>query len=69
MYKIIRIFSKIDGRFQTKHRTIMTGLTLQEAQEHCRDPETASKTASPATLRRVARNNPGFTWFDGFEET
>ena len=35
MYKIIRF------RFNGKNRTIKRGLTLEEAQEHCRDPSTS----------------------------
>jgi len=35
-YKIIRFFRDLD----MVKRTIKTGLTLEEAQEHCQDPET-----------------------------
>jgi|DEB19_MinimDraft_3_1074340.scaffolds.fasta_scaffold30062_3 hypothetical protein len=41
-YKIIR------GYFRGGKRTIATGLTLDEAQAHCRDPETSSRTATSA---------------------
>lgn len=34
-YKIVRFYK--DGR---PRKTIETGLTLEEAQEHCQDPET-----------------------------
>ena len=34
-YKILRF------RFEGKTRVIKRGLTLQEAQEHCRDPKTS----------------------------
>jgi len=39
-YKIVRMY------FSDKHphRTIERGLTLEQAQEHCRDPETSSST-------------------------
>jgi hypothetical protein len=40
-YKIVRSY------FRGGKRTIARGLTLQEAQAHCRDPETSSKTAKP----------------------
>jgi len=33
-YSIIRFYSPADGR---ENETIKTGLTLEEAQEHCRD--------------------------------
>ena len=35
MYKIIRF------RFDGNNRTVKRGLTLEEAQEHCQDPETS----------------------------
>jgi len=40
-----------------------TGLTLEEAQEHCKDSETCSKTCSDET----SKANPG-QWFDGYRE-
>jgi len=39
-YKIIRMY-KIGDR---RPRTIKKGLTLEEAQEHCRNPKTRGKT-------------------------
>ncbi len=59
MYKIIRFYS--DDR---RAHTIERGLTLEEAQKHCRDPETSSTTASKAKKRRI-----GGHWFDGYQET
>jgi hypothetical protein len=60
MYKIVRSYMK-GGR-----RTIRTGLTLAEAQAHCQDPETSSRTCTKAHLRRrTAERGP---WFDGYEE-
>lgn len=62
MYKIVRYFYR-----NSRKRTIATGLTLEEAQAHCNDPETSSKTATSAKSRRYTeRNGP---WFDGYEET
>ena len=47
-------------------RTIERGLTLEEAQAHCRDPETSSSTctskAGKATTRRVGE------WFDSYTQ-
>jgi hypothetical protein len=40
-YKIVRSFQR-DGKSK---RTIKTRLTLSEAQTHCHDPETSSRTA------------------------
>ena len=60
-YKIVRMFQR-DG---VKSRVVKRGLTLDEAQAHCRDPETSSKTAAKYDARkRTERFGP---WFDGFD--
>lgn len=66
MYKIIRFYSKVDpqnpsGHLLTKRRTMDTGLTLKEAQAHCKDP--ATSTGNNGT----ARKRKGWDWFDGYE--
>ena len=53
-YKIIRMY------FDKENQVTQTGLTLEEAQEHCRDVETSSNTASEGCELG--------TWFDGYEE-
>ena len=59
MYKIVRMF------FRGGNRIIARRLTLDEAQAHCRNPETSSRTAkSAAARRRTDRLGP---WFDGYE--
>jgi hypothetical protein len=59
-YKIVR------GYFRGGHETIVKGLTLKQAQAHCRDPETSSRTCTTEEgLERTARKGP---WFDGYEE-
>lgn len=46
--------------------TVKTGLTLAEAQEHCRDPETSSSTATqPEAIEYTRKHGP---WFDGYTE-
>lgn len=50
-YKIVRHYQN------GKRRTIETGLTLAEAQEHCSNPETSSRTATSAKARAVTRRN------------
>jgi len=45
---------------------VKTGLSLQEAQAHCRDPETSSSTAT--TPEALARTQAHGFWFDGCEE-
>ena len=52
-YKIMRYGFDLEPEVQR------TGLTLEEAQEHCSDPETSSTTATDP--------EPG-QWFDGYEE-
>ncbi len=61
-YKIIRFYK--DG--DKPNRTIKHGLTLEEAQEHCSDPETSSSTAKGARARRITEAfGP---WFEGYDE-
>jgi hypothetical protein len=59
-YKIVRMYQR------GGHRTIESGLTLKEAQKHCRDPETSSRTATSwEAHRRTEQKGP---WFDGYED-
>ena len=59
-YKIFRLFRDHD-----KSRKIKRGLTLNEAQAHCRDPETSSSTCTNAAgKRRTKQRGP---WFDAYE--
>ena len=59
-YKIVRHY------FRGGHRTICKGLTLEEAQAHCKNPETSSSTCtSAAACARTRRMGP---WFDGYTE-
>lgn len=58
-YRIVRMYES--GR---RSQVLARGMTLEEAQAWCRDPETSSSTAtSAAAKRRTARNG---RWFDGF---
>lgn len=62
MYKIIRLYRDAGIR----RRVIDTGLTLEEAQAHCSDPETSSSTClGPVGTRRTREIG---AWFDGYEE-
>ena len=62
MYKIVRSFFSGDRR----KRVIKTGLTLAEAQAHCKNPETSSRTATSSKAKAYTRRNG--PWFDGYEE-
>jgi hypothetical protein len=55
-YKIIRFFQT-----GTPPRVIKRGLTLEEAQAHCRNPETSSSTATSASAKHCG------PWFDGYD--
>jgi putative NADPH-quinone reductase len=45
---------------------IDTGLTLEEAQAHCKDPETSSSTATH--IKHTTLTKTFGAWFDGYEE-
>lgn len=67
-YKIVRMFSARDshGELFRRPRTIKRGLTLEQAQDHCRSPETSSRTCkSSKAIRYTRANGP---WFDGYEQ-
>jgi len=61
MYKIIRFYQK-DGKTS---RTICRGLTLDEAQKHCNDPETSSSTCKTSKAKAITKRNGA--WFDGYQ--
>lgn len=58
-YKIVRHYFVAGAK-----RVVRRGLTLAEAQAHCSDPETSSRTAtSPAARKRTRLMGP---WFDSY---
>jgi hypothetical protein len=59
-YKIVRCF--MNGQ----SRTIRRGLTLEQAQAHCRNPETSSQTATGTAARR--RTQARGPWFDAYDD-
>jgi len=62
MYKIVRMYRNANIR----RRTIRTGLSLEEAQAHCQDPETSSSTCKSKSAKAITRRVGD--WFDGYEE-
>lgn len=60
-YRTIRMFF---NDYDTE--VIEEGLTLEEAQAHCHDPETSSSTATGE--EEVALTQERGPWFDGYEE-
>lgn len=61
-YKIIRFFQRED----IPNEVIETGLTLEQAQEHCEDPNTSSRTAMAKWAKAITKNCGA--WFDGYRE-
>lgn len=61
-YKVQRVYFNNPGRF----RTILSGLTLAEAQAHCSDPETSSRTCTKSAGK--ARTRKLGPWFDSYTE-
>ena len=60
-YRIVRMFFKGGKRAVPG----MSGLTLEQAQAHCRNPETSSSTCTKAAgKRRTAQRG---MWFDAYE--
>lgn len=62
-YKIVRFYRDND---EMNGRTIATGLTLEQAQAHCRNPETSS--ASATGREATAHTEQYGPWFDGYDE-
>lgn len=60
MFKIVRFFQN------SGNKVVLTGLTLEEAQEWCQSPETSSSTCTdPLNVECTEVNGP---WFDGYTE-
>jgi hypothetical protein len=62
MFEIVRMFRDTNIEFVV----VETGLTLEEAQAHCRDPETSSRTCS--LPERFAITQECGPWFEGYRE-
>ena len=61
-YRIVRMYQNPS----VVSEWIDTGLTLEEAQAHCKDPEASSKTATDPRLKTLTAVFG--EWFDGYEE-
>jgi len=62
MYRIVRMYRDAN----ISKRVIKRGLTLEQAQRHCSDPETSSSTCTSKVGK--ARTRKLGAWFDGYEE-
>tara|TARA_R110000824_G_scaffold78962_7_gene199076 strand:+ start:165 stop:374 length:210 start_codon:yes stop_codon:yes gene_type:complete len=63
-YNIVRFYK--DAPSGIRRRVIEYGVTLDQAKEHCGDPQTSSRTATKSSARR--RTKIIGEWFDGYEE-
>ncbi len=63
MYNVVRFFKDHEPSRKVIKKT---GLTLAEAQKHCRDKETSSSTCKGSAAK--ARTKRLGEWFDGYEE-
>lgn len=61
MYQIVRMYKN-----KWQGRVIQSGLTLEEAQAHCSNPETSSKTCTSSKSKAITRRNG--EWFDSYRE-
>ena len=61
MMKIVRNFLG-----DKKSQVIKRGLTLKEAQEHCRNPETSSRTCTTEEAKAITEKYG--PWFDGYTD-
>lgn len=59
-YKIVRYYER------GEQEVVVRGLTLEQAQAHCQDPQTSSKTATGEAARQ--RTETRGSWFDGYRE-
>lgn len=70
MFKIVRNFlhreKNLDGFSCVSHRTIKSGLTLEEAKAHCSNPKTHMKGYQKGKDKYKGRYQ---NWFDSFTET
>lgn len=62
----MKTYSIIRHYFNGNKETIETGLTEEEAMEHCFAPETSSATCQNAEGKLHSREHG--PWFDGYEE-
>ena len=62
-YDVVRFYR--DAR--VRQRVVLRTVTLEQAQDHCNDPETSSVTATSAAAR--ARTRRVGEWFDGYRRS
>ena len=60
-YRIVRLHKD-----SSRRPVLLRGLTLEEAQEHCSDPETSSSTCEGERAKKYTKRHGA--WFDAYEE-
>ena len=60
-YRIVRLHKDNNRR-----PVLLEGLTLEEAQEHCSDPETSASTCEEEEAKEYTERHGA--WFDAYEE-
>jgi len=60
-YRIVRLHKD-----SSRRPVLLRGLTLEEAQEHCSDPETSSSTCEGERAKKYTKRHGD--WFDAYEE-
>lgn len=63
-YRIVRFYQ---DTLHDPPEVIWRGLTLEQAREHCQNPETHSDTATSPLAREISERHPGM-WFDSYED-
>jgi hypothetical protein len=59
------MFNIVRYHFKGEKKNIKENVTLEEAQRHCNDPETSSKTCKHKENRDYTKQHG--PWFDGYE--
>ena len=61
-YRVVRFYQ----RSSLENEVVVRGLTLKQAQEHCKAPAASSRTATSSHAR--ARTRRHGDWFEGYQE-
>jgi hypothetical protein len=65
LFRKMTTYQTILFRFNGPNKVLARGLTLEQAQEVCRDPNTSSKTCEKASYFKRWGDGP---WFVGYDE-
>lgn len=65
IFRKMTTYKTILFRFEGKNKVLDRGLTLEQAQEICSDPNTSSRTCEKASYFKKWGDGP---WFVGYDE-